>query len=272
MQSLCIVLVPITLSYIILIQALELDVSGYEPCIFHLIGHDSENRRLSQNLIDLILLKNQGGQQWTLSSLPAPNMDPGWVLLGTPLKFKERCSVNIISHPLGRFERKLYSVCGTRLYDPNNLFILILGSKADCLEKTNFGSPILADIFLLYLSRDRSEAEFGNLFCPTCTSQYSYLRSTRFPPRAINSLKTMAQFSTVFRSKSIEPVLLARGNWVSDDNTWYDLKTCQHLYKKRKDTLLHQLGCIPMNIFLENAAIHLNSSLIFSKEPTKGLI
>jgi len=255
---------------ITLTQTLNFHFTGYEHCVFHLIVRYSGKQEASMDLMDQILQKNQGSQHWTVSSFSTPNINFFRPSLGTPLKFKERCSVNMIIHPEGCVEWYLFPIFGTRLQDANNMFILILGTKADCLEKSNFGFGIHPDIFALYLAQAGNKVENGDLFCPTCTSQYRNHRTIKLPQNVLKSLSKMAEFSTLIRSKSVEPTVLTSGNW-AHTHSWNDVKPCAFMYKRRKQSRPLDLGCVPVKILLENAAAHLNSSLLFSKINTRVL-
>jgi len=149
--------------------SLKFSVSGYEACIFHLVDSAAGLSRPTIDLIEDILTKSQGGQQWTLSRLPG--VRPGYnerTLNGTEY-FQELCSVNVLVQTEGCFERRqLIYIFNDRPLELQSLFIIILGNSLCEQNRLGTFGLIRTDLFRFYVIPNTSTLESGDFLCPIC--------------------------------------------------------------------------------------------------------
>jgi len=238
---------------------LRLDKQGYENRTFHLVvmDFDGDLARINVDITEELLARNDDillqrsvtklGRQLLVLKY--------WSVVPATHYFNEHCSINVVVQMEGIFTSSLLSIFGSRVYDPNNIFILIFDEKSincECALRIQVDDLILAAINRLCVSSEDSEIKSATSFCSTCSPA---LKITAIPFSELSSLSRIQQFSNQIKLASTENTILA-GSLAESR-----LKGCSYLYKKRKTTNPKWIGCSPANLFVEISAAYLNWSV-----------
>jgi len=253
------------------VRGLRLEMGGYEDCVFHILDENWGRSQVSIDIVEQILVAHQGQVplQWSVTTLsppppPVDDFDPLLLpaILPTPMQFREQCSVNIVVQMEGPFLTFLTPIFGSRLHETKNIFILLLGTKEDCVGELRgqFDTLIQVDIFRIHVVPKSSGpvVQFATSLCSVCPQNY---RSNTIPLVKLYSLSRMLDFSNRIRDIAILPEILGLGTYTKGFRT-FQIRPCSFLYTRRQGTRPDMIGCEPEYVAIENIAAALNSSFV----------
>ncbi len=231
-------------------EALSLNTTGFENCIFHLVDAEGGSSLPTRDLIESILTLSGRRHLWTLSTHNDPKKDPS---IAFSFELEERCSVNIIvKRKLGPFG-SIFRIFGLRIYNPNAMIIYILSSHHRELVMRIAkvaDSFVLTHAFFNILGLGvNSGIEESFVFCGRCPSAHSL-----FPIVDPTHLLRMWKFSQDVRRNFHQRNLQA--------TIFPSMFRCQKWYPVTYSFSAGQrTACDPRQVFIQNLAHRLNSTL-----------
>jgi len=175
---------------------IQLDETQFQKCCFNLLMSPGSNYPLV-DFGEQLLIVNQGGQLWTISTMPLSEDTP-FAPIQNHAFLKESCSINSIvsiQDCIG-IQLDLLTVFGSRLFNAENSLIVIMSAEHPCNPtlralQRGFGSWLFIDIGLIYLSRNMRQVEFGISYCRACSKQN--IRYQLFVIRWCNNILTFSK-------------------------------------------------------------------------------
>ena len=236
------------------VDSFKLDITGYKHCVFNILDANNRTSQSSIDRLEQIIVSNQETQQWTITAELA-RLEYSFVniTIVLALQKRQRCSVNFLVQMEGTFRTYLYLVFGSRLLDHANVFILILGNRADCEGALKYQDwrklPIIADVVRLYIKPHSSEVMFATSFCK---SRPFGNQTITIPITNPTSLSQITNYSVRRLYRPIQAAILV-AEVIKYPISQKGIQACLFMYRKRVATNSKILGCYPERIFLENA-------------------
>jgi len=115
---------PIMLTLIIpyeLANCLSLNISQLERCTFHLVDLTDGTDIPRIDLIERLLVQNQGNYLWTTTTYPI-----------TYVELQENCSLSIIIPTSKCYDYHLFAIFGDHLFPTQSTLIVIFGYDYNC--------------------------------------------------------------------------------------------------------------------------------------------
>jgi len=259
------------------VQWLNLSPLEYEKCDFHIFDLYIENTITTDDLIENIVVSNQGSQLWTITKQLIWTKDSSIVApTGIPKNWQETCSVNmLVAVELEEcFEKCFFDIFLSRVFSAENKFLLLFNASSVCkmhsIVQDTTRYLIVPDVYFVYLnsrpgkfgsiSRDEYEVKAAHSFCPTCYTEYKNV-SLMTPLQPLNEI---SKFSNKFTANSIESVVYVISK--ASAGAEFDPATAaafSFLYPHRRNTISVKVGYSVEHILMENIAANLNLTVVY---------
>jgi len=189
----------ICIGSITLAQWLNLSPIEYEKCTFNIFHYYHRNTIFTADLIESLLVSNQGSQLWTIHKemmVPMNNSLVSPTRIPNIRRGRESCSVNVLVAVEFEkcFEGGLVDIFSFRVSYEENKFILIFNSNSACKAHSIIRDTrtyvIVPDVVFVYVNAYpaktgsilqylyRYDVEAAHSFCATCFDEY---RKISFP-------------------------------------------------------------------------------------------
>jgi len=212
------------------LSALQLNVTGYERCIFNFaIAPQAGNNRATLDFVDHFVSYNPVIQLWTMLKIPDINSYVDSMLL-TSRYLKEKCSINVFVSIVGCSKVNLGSVFGSRIYHPHNVLYIVLGNPPICsetnrLRHVDFATRANLNIVHLLLAQDNLNVETALLWSPNCLNNEVFEL-----PVDYKNLLQLREFSAEVKRRSAIPEVALLSSYDEAAHPDY-VKQCGYLYK-----------------------------------------
>ena len=193
--------------------ALDFNTMGLEHCIFNLVDAEVGSSKTSTDLLERILISNQGNQVWTIIRLAffkqTNHTYEFWASRYKRGLLYDTCRVNFFLQIEQCVDTKALNFFGKDELNPRNIFILILLMPLLKISQcSKYGLHYKyyrkhANFFYLYLSKEQDKIGFAYTFCSTCTLKNVII------PNPTPNLNELVHFSKILRSGSVVAIIAA---------------------------------------------------------------
>jgi len=161
------------------VTSYKLNTSKYQYCVFHVLfntGLDPGSE--TKNIAESVLTSNQGNQHWIVGQMETSNQSnvDSYVTRTDPVYFNETCSVGIVIHNKNCSEAYLLNIFGSRLLNPQSIFILFDQHCKEQLTPSKLYTG--ANIYFVHVSQKTAEVTSVRSFCASCSWMYKVVRYT----------------------------------------------------------------------------------------------
>jgi hypothetical protein len=241
-------------------EALSLNTTGFEGCLFHVVDADGGSSIATRDLIESIVTLSGGRQLWTLST----NNDSKKVgPIAFSFELEERCSVNIFV----RLEPGLFSsietVFGSRGINTQSIIIFVVSSHhREVMMRIGEEAKafLITHLFLNILGSGMTLGiEESFVFCGRCTQAHS-LVALAHPTDLLDMLEFSQEVRRSFHHRTLLATIFPSGSFKCQ--IWYPaafrFSAGQHIV------------CDPRQVFIQHLAHRLNSTHEFDLRLSSG--
>jgi len=234
--------------------------SGYEHCIFNLIEHNQNATVFSRDFVESLILKSQGNQAWTVQTDTGTAFKTNAPIEQRPHLKHISCTISIVVAANNCSVISLGNTLATFLVLEQNVLMAVISTDSPCSHvKLRHPSLDYSYKFLIFKNFSISSVQY---LCSTCSDVLNVEDHVN-----LRNLRVLFQISSWIKAKSMERSIVVFDDGIQfNSGLDYTRKTVlafQFMYKHLINSkLLYKIGGNPEQIFIQNAALFLNVSLV----------